>query len=75
MVEAVPNANLTLNPEKCVFGKSEIKFWGEGERVKPDPEKVKTLEQISLPKDKDGLKSFICMIQSNSDFIPNFAKK
>ena len=48
-------------------------FTSEG--VKPDPEKVKALEHISLPKDKDELKSFICMIQSNSDFISNFPKK
>ena len=48
-------------------------FTSEG--VKPDPEKVKALENISPPKDKDELKSFICMMQSNSDFIPNFSKK
>ena len=28
VMEAIQNANLTLNPEKCIFGKSEIKFWG-----------------------------------------------
>ena len=74
--EAVQNANLTLNLEKCIFSKSEIKFWGmlfTSERVKPDPEKVKALKHISPPKDKDELKSFICMMQINSDFIPNFA--
>ena len=48
-------------------------FTSEG--VKPDPEKVKALEHISLSKDKDELKSFICMMQSNSDFISNFPKK
>ena len=35
-------------------------FTSEG--VKPDPEKVKALENISPPKDKDELKSFICMM-------------
>ena len=77
-MEAVQNVNLTLNPEKCIFSKSEIKFWSmlfTSEGVKPDPEKVKALEHISPPKDKDELKSFIGMMQSNSDSIPNFAKK
>ena len=77
-MEAVQNVNLTLNPEKCIFSKSEIKFWSmlfTSEGVKPDPEKVKALEHISLPKDKVELKFFICMMQSSSDFIPNFAKK
>ena len=48
-------------------------FTSEG--VTPDPEKVKALERINQPKDKNELKSFICMMQSNSGFIPNFAKK
>ena len=48
-------------------------FTSEG--VKPDPEKVKALEHISPAKDKDELKAFICMMQSNSDFITNFANK
>ena len=48
-------------------------FTSEG--VKPDPEKVKALEHISPPKDKDELNFFICMLQRSSDFIPNFAKK
>ena len=42
--------------------------------VKPVPEKVKALENIKPPKDKDELKFFICMMQSNRDFIPSFAK-
>ena len=77
-MEAVQNADLTLNSEKFIFGKSEIKFWTmlfTFEGVKPDPEKVKALKHISPPKDKDELKSFICMMQSNTDFILNFAKK
>ena len=28
VMEAVRKANLTLNQKKCIFGKSEIKFWG-----------------------------------------------
>ena len=27
-MEASRNTNLTLNPEKCIFGESEIKLWG-----------------------------------------------
>ena len=71
------NADLTLNPEKCNFGKPEIKFLGmlfTSEGLKPETEKVRDLENIISPKDKDELGSFICMIQSNGDFIPSFAK-
>ena len=68
MREAIQNANLILNSEK---------FWGmlfTFEGVKPDLEKVKALENIKPPKDKDKLRSFICMMLSYSDFISSFAK-
>ena len=76
-MEAIQNANLTSNPEKRIFGKSGIKFWVmlfTSERVKPDPETVKAFENIKPTKDKDELLSSICTMQSDSDFIPSFAK-
>ena len=47
-------------------------FFSSG--VRPDPEKVKALENLPLPKNRSEFKSFICIMQSNSDFIPNFSK-
>ena len=76
-MEAIQNTNRTFNPKRCIFGKSGIKFWSmlfTSEGVKPDPGKFKVFENSKPPKDKDELKSFICMMQSNSDFIPSFAK-
>ena len=78
VMEALQSANLTLNPNKCIFGKSRIVFWGmviSDEGVSPDPEKISALENLDPPKSKEELKSFICMMQSNSDFIPFFAKR
>ena len=43
--------------------------------VRLDPEKVAVLNNLIPPKTKDELKSFVCMMQSNSDFIPNFSSK
>ena len=54
-MEAIQNANLTLNPENCILGKSEIIFWVmlfTSEGVKPDPEKVKALEILNHQKIK-----------------------
>ena len=77
VMKAIDQANLTLNPKKCSFGKTETAFWGTifslcG--VRPDPEKVKALENLPPPKNRSELKSFIFMMQSNSDFIPHFSK-
>ena len=76
-MKAIDQANLTLNPKKCSFGKTGIAFWGmifSSSRVRPDFEKTEALENLPPPENKSELKSFICMMQSNSDFIPNFSK-
>ena len=60
-----------------IFGANETKFWGlivNAEGVHPDPEKFDALKYMSLPENKSELLSFMCMMQSNSDFIPNFSK-
>lgn len=45
------------------------------EGVKPDPEKGKNLREVTPPKSKDDLISFLCMAGSNSDFIPFIARE
>ena len=40
--------------------------------IKPDPSNVEALEHISTLTNKEDLISFLCMMQSNNDFIPNF---
>ena len=77
-MNAVSEAGLTLNGPKCSFGTKEIKFWGmiySAAGVHPDPEKIEALDNIPRPTNKKDLRSFVCMMQSNSEFIPNFAKK
>ena len=47
VMEVVKESGLTLNPDKCIIGQSEVKFWGMiyGEDgVRPDPEKVSALQ-------------------------------
>ena len=76
-MKAIDQAMLTLNPRKCSFGKTEIAFWGNifsSSSVRPEPKKVKPLENLPPLKNRSELRSFICMMQSNSDFIPNFSK-
>jgi len=78
VMEVISAAGLTLNPKKCVFGGDEIHFWGlivSGEGVRPDPEKIEALNHLTRPKTKDELLSFVCMMQSNAEFIPNFSVK
>ena len=80
-IEAVMNvissAGIALNPDKCTFGVPEIEFWGlriGSDGVRPDPAKVEALNHITPPQSREELASFLCMMQSNSDFISIFAK-
>ena len=78
VMQAISDSGLTLNPTKCVIATSEINFWGlliTSEGVRPDPAKVSALDHISPPTNKQDLVSFLCMMQSNAEFIPNFAQK
>ena len=78
LIKAIDQANLTLNTKECSFGKMEIVFWGmifsSSGVIRPDPEKVKAFENFLPPKNRSELKSFMCKMQSNSEFIPNFSK-
>ena len=74
----IEQSGMTLNLEKCLIGKSEIPWWGmriSDKGVTPDPEKVKALRHASPPTSKDEVISFLCMAQSNKDFIPNLSSK
>ena len=69
---------MTLNLDKCVIGKERISWWGmyiTGDGITPDPTKVQALKHASPPKNKEELKSLLCMIQSNRDFIPSLSRK
>ena len=78
VMKIVSKSGLTLNSKKCVFGQKEIKFWGlviSSDGVYPDPEKVEALNHLTTPNSKEVLVSFLCMMQSNADFIHGFSKK
>ena len=76
VLQIIEDSGMTLNLSKCLFGKDEIPFWGlivSKDGLKPDPKKVESLKLASPPTSKSELSSFLCMVQSNKDFIPNLA--
>ena len=78
VMKRISDSGMTLNPKKCFFFKSSIPFWGMmigREGVKPDPEKVEALRAVTPPKDKSEAMSFLCMIQSYTEFIPQLSQK
>jgi hypothetical protein len=44
------------------------------EGIKIDPERVKAIQKIYIPRNKKSIQSFICKINFLRRFIPNFAE-
>ncbi|XP_064483004.1 uncharacterized protein K02A2.6-like [Ornithodoros turicata] len=71
-------ANLKFNKEKAQVGLSRITYLGHElspEGIAPDPEKVRAIEALPLPKDKPELLRFLGMVTFLTKFIPNFSTK
>ena len=77
VMEVIVKSGLTLNYDKCMFKKQDIPFWGmriTSEGVIPDPKKVEALKKATRPRNKAEVMSFLCMLQSNSEFMPQLSQ-
>ena len=53
VMKSISTAGITLNPGKCTFRKSEVKYWGliiSNDGIRIDPHKVNALQNITRPK-------------------------
>ena len=67
---------ISLNPKKSILGVVEGKLLEHvitKEDVKIDPDRVKSIKEISLPKILNALRSLFGKINFIHSFIPNFA--
>lgn len=70
-------ANLKVNLDKTHFMKTEVEFLGYivgSEGIKPDPAKVKSIENLLPPTNLKELKSFLGMTSYYRRFIRDYAK-
>ena len=77
VMKVIKESGLSLNAEKCIFAQDSVPFWGmiiSKDGVHPDPAKVESLKLAGRPKSKEEVMSFLCLIQSNAEFIPNLAQ-
>ncbi|XP_055932981.1 uncharacterized protein LOC129963003 [Argiope bruennichi] len=69
-------SNLTINLEKCEFGKKEVKFLGHivgSGRHSPDPEKIDAIKKLLRPTNKKEVRSLLGLANYYRDYIPNFS--
>ena len=76
-LKRVEVARVTLNPEKCEFGKTKIKFLGhliDEEGIRADPEKTSAIVKMKPPTDVSGLRRFLGMVNQLGKFSKDLAE-
>lgn len=67
---------ITINPSKCVFGQSQVKFLGytvTEHGIKPPEEKIRAITDYPKPTTIEQLRRFLGMINYYRESIPNAA--
>ena len=70
--------NLKFNAKKCQIRQEEVPYVGHvlsKEGLKPDPEKIRAVQQMQPPQNTKELKSFLGFIQYLAKFMPNMASE
>ena len=74
--KALEKADLRMNPDKCKFGLTEIEFLGvrvNADGIRPAEEKIQAMRNMSQPKNKDELGSFLGLANHYQEYIPMYA--
>lgn len=76
VLEKFRRSGLKLNKDKCKFNVQEVKFLGHmvtHEGLKPDPEKINTINKLKKPENVKDLQRFLGLITYLSKFIKNLS--
>jgi transposase InsO family protein/predicted aspartyl protease len=72
------DAGLHLDIRKCKFMVKEVLYLGyvvtAGKSVKPDPEKVKAIQEWERPTSQKAVRSFLGFANFYRDFVPQFSR-
>ena len=73
-LEAIKNAGLTLNHNKCMFNQCSVSFLGhliKEKGISQDPQKTMAIAKMSQPTTVTQLRRFLAMINQMSKFSSN----
>jgi hypothetical protein len=74
----IHETNLKLKPNKCELFQKSVNFLGHivsENGISCDPDKLKSVREWPVPKDKKELKSFLGLVSYYRRLIPNFSTK
>ena len=76
VLRRLQDAGLTLNQDKCIFGVSDLTFFGHevsASGISPHTKKVEAIREAPVPTNAAEVRSFLGLATYCSRFIPNFA--
>jgi len=71
------HAGVTLNPDKCEFGKTKLKFLGDlinESGIHGDPDKTSAIVEMRPPGNVSELRRFMGMVNQLGKFTPNLTE-
>lgn len=77
VLERLKEKQVTLNPQKCEFGKQLLKFLRhiiDHNGVHPDPDKTSAIREMQPPGNITELRRFLGMVNQLGKFSPNLAR-
>ena len=77
VLERLQSAGVTLNPTKCEFNKSSVKFLGhlvDKDGIRADPEKTSAILRMEAPRNITEVRRFMGMINQLGKFSPSMAE-
>lgn len=75
VINRLNKANMRINRDKCLFGRSEVNFLGfilSHAGIAVDPDRTKRLSDYKIPTTGKELNSFLCMANFIRQHIPGF---
>ena len=76
VLKRIESAGATLNPEKCEFSRTELKFLGhiiDGSGIRADRDKTSAIRQMKPPENVPELRRFLGMVNQLGKVSPNLA--
>ena len=67
---------LTVNPAKCLFGVTELDYYGfhiSAQGISPDKNRIHTIKQMQPPSTATEARSFFGLVNTMARFVPNLA--
>ena len=77
VLERTREVGIKWNADKCVFGATEVSYFGHvlsDKGVQPDPKKIAAIQEMEPPRNKQELETLLGMVNYLAKFTPNLAE-